>query len=60
MIHELNSVGCVIDSETLNIYPKLSEGGHDIYNSAHIDDCCDEWFDSLSDEDFIKIKSLKK
>jgi hypothetical protein len=60
MIHELHSVGCVIDTETLNTYPMLREGGYDTYEGSkvHIDDCCDECFEKLSDEDFGTIDSL--
>ena len=60
MIQELNSVGCVIDTETLNTYPMLSEGGYDTDEGTivHLDDCTDEWFESLSNEDFGTISEL--
>jgi len=60
MIHELNSVGCVIDTETLNTYPMLREGGYDTNEGTivHLDECTDEWFSSLSNEDFGTINSL--
>jgi hypothetical protein len=59
MIQELNSVGCVIDIQTLDIYPKLLDGGYDTYNGLHLDECCDEWFDSLSDEDSLTIDFIR-
>ena len=60
MIHELNSVGCVVDTETLNIYPMLLKGGYDTYEGSkvHIDDVDVEWFHSLSDDDFGTIDYL--
>jgi hypothetical protein len=60
MIVELNSVGCVIDTETLNTYPMLREGGYDEDEGTkvHIDDIENEWFDSLSDNDFGTISEL--
>jgi hypothetical protein len=62
MIYQLNSVGCVIDTETLNTYPMLSEGGYDTNEDTivHVDDCTDEWFNNLSNDDFITIKMLLK
>lgn len=60
MIVELHSVGCVIDTETLNTYPMLEEGGYDKDEGTkvHIDDIEDEWFDNLSDSDFGTISEL--
>jgi hypothetical protein len=60
MIHELHSVGCVIDTETLITYPMLLKGGYDTYEGTqvHIDDCCVDFFENLSDEDFGTIDYL--
>jgi len=58
MIHELHSVGTVIDTETLFTYPMLVNGGYDKNQNVHIDDCDVEWFHSLSDEDFGTIDYL--
>jgi len=58
MIHELHSVGSVIDTETLFTYPMLVNGGYDKNQNVHIDDVCDEWFHSLSDDDFGTIDYL--
>jgi hypothetical protein len=58
MIYNLNSVCTAVDAETLLTYPMLSIGGYDKNQFVHIDDVCDEWFNSLSDEDFGTIDDL--
>lgn len=60
MIVELHSVGCVIDTETLNTYPMLIGGGYhnDEGVKVHIDDVSDELFQNLSDEDFGTLSNL--
>ena len=60
MIIELNSVGSVIDTETLITYPMLEGGGYDTDEGTmvHLDDVEDEWFNKLSDEDFGTISEL--
>ena len=55
MILELKSVGCVIDTETGITYAAYKKGGYDDDSGVHIQDCCEEWFDALSDEDVILI-----
>ena len=59
-LQELNSVGCFIDTETLNTYPMLQDGTCDMSDGTkvHLDDTDDEWFDSLSDDDFGTINNL--
>ena len=60
MIVELNSVGCVIDTETLNTYPMLIGGGYDNNEGVkvHIDNVNEELFQNLSDDDFGTVEYL--
>ena len=63
-IVELTSVGTWLDTENGNTYPvSVDEDGNswgDITddNAIHLDDCCDEWFDSLSPEDEAIVGEL--
>jgi hypothetical protein len=59
-LQKLNSVGCFIDTETLFTYPMLQDGTCDMSDGTkvHLDDTDDEWFDSLSDDDFGTINNL--
>lgn len=60
MIITLNSVGSVLDTETGITYAAYQKGGYDPDSEVHIDDCCQEWYDALSDEDRLLIKELMK
>lgn len=55
MIVELKSVGCVINTETLNTYPILK---NDNFKITHLDDIDEEWFMRLSDFDFATIDNI--
>ena len=58
MIIELNSVGRVIDTETLNTYPQYKNGGYNDSYPIHLDEVTEEWFISLDDNDFGTIKNI--
>ena len=50
---KLNSVGCMLDDKTGYVFPILTlpEDSIDEFASVHVEDCDNEWIDSLSDED---------
>ena len=48
---ELESVGSAIDTKLGMIYPMYVDGTIDEEMGGHLEDTCDEWFDSLSPED---------
>ena len=58
MIIELNSVGCGIDFQTKEVYPKFKDGTYDTDNSTPLTECDTEWFEHLSKEDLTIIKTL--
>ena len=58
MIIELNSVGCVLDTDTLLTYPLYKKEYQFKYNkifdetsSVHLNDCIDEWYENLDEND---------
>ena len=51
MLVSLESVGCVIDTETMLVHAKFD--GLD--NGVHIDDVSEEWMSSLSIKDFVAV-----
>ena len=54
----LESVGSCIDEKTGMIYPVYEAGGHDEEMGGHLEDTCDEWFDSLSVEDKVIVDKV--
>ena len=56
----LESVGSCIDAKTGMIYPVYEAGGHDEEMGGHLEDTCDEWFDSLSVEDKVIVDKVLK
>ena len=48
---ELESVGCVIDPDTLEVYPLFENGALDFGNAVSLYDTSDEWFEALSEYD---------
>ena len=63
MIIDLHSVGSVIDSKTLIVYPSYNEVASRLYNKVyddtwgtHIADCCEEFKRELNEEDSMLIK----
>lgn len=57
---ELESVGCVFNTENNMVYPILKDGTYDMENGILITECCDEWEESLSIEDKSKLKTKYK
>tara|TARA_R110002012_G_scaffold297420_2_gene495403 strand:+ start:289 stop:774 length:486 start_codon:yes stop_codon:yes gene_type:complete len=57
---KLNSVGSVVDTKDNMVYPILTTTGEADPTSTgvYLKDCCDEWFDSLSDEDRKIVNGL--
>lgn len=55
----LHSVGCAIDNK-LMLYPLFSNGLPDKSNPSSLDDCSEEFFETLSLADRVKIEELKK
>jgi hypothetical protein len=58
----LPSVGSGIDGNA-NIYPAFKEGGYDIengniLNSAYEEEVIKEWWDQLSDDDYIIVSKI--
>ena len=57
---KLNSVGCRLDNKTGNTFPITSEGGIDKENCVcPLEDCSDEWYQSLDSYDFEIVKEYK-
>ena len=55
----LESVGCYINSASLCTYAALKNGGYDLETETLLDDCCEEWHNSLDDDDNYTIKQLE-
>jgi hypothetical protein len=45
---ELESVGCVVDPDTLEVYPLFENGAIDFGGAVSLYDTTEEWFDALS------------
>ena len=58
MIVELNSVGCVIDTETKMVYPKYQMGGYDKLSGKHLDHLPKSFVDEMSEADITLINEL--
>ena len=58
MLIVLESVGSVLDTNEMCIYPQLENGSYDKEFSISIDDeeVSSEWWDSLSKDDFNIVK----
>ena len=48
---ELESVGCVIDPDTCEVYPLFENGALDFGNAVSLYETSDEWFEALSEYD---------
>ena len=48
---ELESVGSVINPQNGIVYPQLISGVYDMESGVELEECADEWFDSLSEGD---------
>ena len=59
MIIELNSVGSVVDDQTMMVYPKLEDGTIQRgVNGIPLNETIGEWFSSLSNEDIVIVVNL--
>jgi len=54
----LESVGSCIDEKTGMIYPVYEAGGHDEEMGGHLEDTCEEWFDSLRKEVHLIVDDI--
>lgn len=48
---ELESVGCVVDPDTLEVYPLYGSGAIDFGNAVSLYETSEEWFNALSEYD---------
>ena len=48
---ELESVGCVVDPDTCEVYPLFENGAIDFENAVSLYETTDEWFEALSEYD---------
>lgn len=48
---ELESVGCVIDPDTCEVYPLFENGAIDFGNAVSLYETDDSWFEALSEND---------
>jgi hypothetical protein len=55
MILNLNSVGSVIDTETKIVYAKYQHGGYDKDSGVHLDNCSEQFVNSMSEEDITLV-----
>ena len=55
---ELESVGAVMVKGV--VYPQLIEGGYDTECGVPLNECDEEWFSALSEEDGRTIKLYKR
>lgn len=59
MIIELNSVGSVVDDQTLMVYPKRQDGTIEYgVNGVPLMETCDEWVESLDGDDIFTVMKL--
>ena len=57
---KLNSVGSILDTKDGMVYPQNNDGTPDLDCGGYLEDCCEEWFDSLNKEDRKIVDSLIK
>ena len=55
MLVQLKSVGCVLDTKELLVYPMYEDGSVDIGNFTELNECTEEWNESLSEEDRVSV-----
>lgn len=59
MIIELNSVGSVVDDQTMMVYPKMLDGTIQYgVNGVPLLETCDEWVESLEGDDILTVIDL--
>lgn len=55
MLVKLNSVGSVLDTKEFLVYPMYENGSIDIDNFTELNECSEEWHESLSERDKVTI-----
>lgn len=55
---KLESVGTAITQEGMT-YSIFQDGTLDLDNEAHLEDCCEEWFETLSISDLQQVNAIK-
>ena len=55
MLVQLESVGCVLDTNEFLVYPMYEDGSIDIGNFTELSECTEEWHESLSERDRVTI-----
>jgi len=55
----LPSVGSKVCASTLVVYPSNIDGSVDFGNGTHLDDCCEDWFDGLRDNERNIIHGIR-
>jgi hypothetical protein len=55
---KLNSVGSIIDTETKMVYPQKIDNTPDLNFGVHLEDCTDEWYDSLDNKDEKVLRQI--
>ena len=55
----LESVGSCID-DTDMVYPLKVDGTPDTDNGTPVSECCDEWWDNLSNEDYVAVTGMNE
>ena len=56
MLIELESVGCVFDTEKQTVHTMFFLGGYDKENGFDVDKCEDDFYGNLSEQDIDLIK----
>ena len=52
---KLNSVGSVLNVEDRIVYPQLVSGLPDLEMGVELNECVEDWFESISDEDMDNL-----
>ena len=47
----LESVGCLVDVDTCDVYPELNDGYPDWDNAVNLYETDEDWFEALSEAD---------
>lgn len=56
MIIYLESVGCGLDSRESIVYPMENKNHIDLECGVYLDECSEEWWGRLSEEDELQVK----
>jgi hypothetical protein len=52
---KLNSVGSVLNVEDGIVYPQLLSGLPDLEMGVELNECVEDWFESISDDDMANL-----